>query len=415
VWLCIFISILTWDLHSQLLFFSLWAFLGFVVGSERSRQVRMMAGALTQSSSALAAVVGAATLCILVLSKFAVAAGGASTTSTSLVPAVYIFGDSTVDTGNQKYLTTVITSDYPPYGRDFVPPGPTGRFSNGKLANDFGAERLGLPYAVNYLDQSATVQNYLQGVNFASSGSGYLNITGYILGVETVDEQLAFFRKVKEAIIASIGVNAAEEHMQKSFFLMSTGSNDFINLYNIDPIIQAMYTPAQYEDLLISTLSGYIQALYSYGARKIAVDSLAPLGCVPQQVGLFSKAGECVDSINEPVISFNAATKNLLTQLSSTLPGSYLVYFNTYDPIYEARNNPAAYGFQYGKEACCGSGSYSGLSPCTTLNVCNDSDAHVFWDLFHPTEKMYGMLAVGYWSGPPSLAYPYNLQQLVTF
>ncbi len=40
---------------------------------------------------------------------------------------------------------------------------------------------------------------------------------------------------------------------------MSTGSNDFINLYNIDPIIQAMYTPAQYEDLLISALSGYIQ------------------------------------------------------------------------------------------------------------------------------------------------------------
>jgi hypothetical protein len=219
----------------------------------------MMAGALTQSSSVLAAVVGAATLCILVLSKFVVAAGGASTTSTSLVPAVYIFGDSTVDTGNQKYLTTLITSDYPPYGRDFVPPGPTGRFSNGKLANDFGAERLGLPYAVNYLDKSATVQNYLQGVNFASSGSGYLNITGYILGVETIDEQLAFFRKVKEAIIASIGVNAAEEHMQKSLFLMSTGSNDFINLYNIDPIIQAMYTPAQYEDLLISAISGYIQ------------------------------------------------------------------------------------------------------------------------------------------------------------
>lgn len=78
-------------------------------------------------------------------------------------------------------------------------------------------------------------------------------------GVETVDEQLAFFRKVKEAIIASIGVNAAEKHMQKSFFLISTGSNDFINLYNIDPIIQATYTPAQYEDLLISALSGYIQ------------------------------------------------------------------------------------------------------------------------------------------------------------
>jgi hypothetical protein len=99
-----------------------------------------------------------------------------------------------------------------------------------------------------------------------------------------------------------------------------------------------------YGDCALLDVVCFIQALYSYGARKIAVDSLAPLGCLPQQVGLFSKAGECVDSINEPVISFNVATKNLLIQLSSTLPGSYLVYFNTYDPIYEARNNPAAYG-----------------------------------------------------------------------
>lgn len=58
-------------------------------------------------------------------------------TDAALAPAFFVLGDSTVDTGNQDYITTVINSDYPPYGKDFVPPGPTGRFSNGKLANDF--------------------------------------------------------------------------------------------------------------------------------------------------------------------------------------------------------------------------------------------------------------------------------------
>lgn len=55
----------------------------------------------------------------------------------ALAPALFILGDSTVDTGNQNYITSVVKSNYPPYGKDFLPPGPTGRFSNGKLANDF--------------------------------------------------------------------------------------------------------------------------------------------------------------------------------------------------------------------------------------------------------------------------------------
>lgn len=54
-----------------------------------------------------------------------------------LVPALFLFGDSIVDVGNNNHIHTIIKANFPPYGRDFAKHEPTGRFCNGKLATDF--------------------------------------------------------------------------------------------------------------------------------------------------------------------------------------------------------------------------------------------------------------------------------------
>lgn len=51
------------------------------------------------------------------------------------VPAMFVFGDSLVDDGNNNYLSSIAKSNYYPYGIDFFQ-GPTGRFSNGKTVID---------------------------------------------------------------------------------------------------------------------------------------------------------------------------------------------------------------------------------------------------------------------------------------
>lgn len=53
------------------------------------------------------------------------------------VPAVVVFGDSTVDSGNNNYVKTPFKSNFPPYGKDFVNGVPTGRFTDGRLVTDF--------------------------------------------------------------------------------------------------------------------------------------------------------------------------------------------------------------------------------------------------------------------------------------
>ena len=52
-------------------------------------------------------------------------------------PAVFAFGDSILDTGNNNQLLSIAKSNFPPYGKDFIGHQPTGRFSNGKVPSDF--------------------------------------------------------------------------------------------------------------------------------------------------------------------------------------------------------------------------------------------------------------------------------------
>jgi hypothetical protein len=55
------------------------------------------------------------------------------------LPAMYMFGDSTLDVGNNNYLpgANVRRANRPYYGVDFPGGVPTGRFSNGYNTADF--------------------------------------------------------------------------------------------------------------------------------------------------------------------------------------------------------------------------------------------------------------------------------------
>ncbi|MQM15038.1 hypothetical protein Taro_047975 [Colocasia esculenta] len=53
------------------------------------------------------------------------------------IRAMLVFGDSSVDSGNNNNLRTTFKANFLPYGRDFFRGHPSGRFSNGRLPTDF--------------------------------------------------------------------------------------------------------------------------------------------------------------------------------------------------------------------------------------------------------------------------------------
>lgn len=104
-----------------------------------------------------------------------------STATAGKVLAIVVFGDSTVDPGNNNYIPTIAKGNFPPYGRDFYGGVATGRFSNGRLVTDFVSETLGLGSSVlAYLDSSYTIDQLATGVSFASGGTGLDDLTAKV-------------------------------------------------------------------------------------------------------------------------------------------------------------------------------------------------------------------------------------------
>jgi hypothetical protein len=116
------------------------------------------------------------------------------------VPAMYVFGDSTMDVGNNNYLPgeEVPRADKPYYGIDLPDSGkPTGRFSNGYNVADFVARNLGFEKSPRaYLELKA--RSHLipsaitSGVSYASAGAGILDSTVRVL----VDDVHAYTRVI---------------------------------------------------------------------------------------------------------------------------------------------------------------------------------------------------------------------------
>ncbi|CAN4094014.1 unnamed protein product [Withania somnifera] len=309
------------------------------------------------------------------------------------IPAVIVFGDSIVDTGNNNGLKTVAKVNYPPYGRDFMGGIPTGRFSNGKVPSDFIVEELGIKELLPaYLDPTLQAEDLITGVNFASGGAGYDPLTSELAKVISLNGQLVLFKEYIVKLIQIVGEDRKNEILANSLFLLVTGSNDITNTYFGTPLRKSYYDVSSYADLLVNYASSFVQDLYGLGARRIGVFGIPPIGCLPSQRTLKGGEGrECVDYLNQAAQLFNSKLAADLSSLGKTLPDSRLVYVDTYDLPLDVINNPQKYGFKISDKGCCGTGKIEVAELCT-YSCSSDSD-YVFWDSFHLTEKAYRVLA----------------------
>ena len=72
----------------------------------------------------------------LALVLIAVKTNAAKQESNATIPALIVFGDSIMDTGNNNGLHTILKCNFPPYGKDFPGGYATGRFSDGRVPSD---------------------------------------------------------------------------------------------------------------------------------------------------------------------------------------------------------------------------------------------------------------------------------------
>ncbi|CAM6128227.1 unnamed protein product [Calypogeia fissa] len=337
---------------------------------------------------------------ILVLLVWSNCNGNLTPVRVLATPAIIVLGDSTVDVGVNSHINTFIRANWPPYGRDFPGQQATGRFCDGMLIPDFIAERFGYPppYSLAFNDPNAKGEVLLNGINTASSGSGFLDTTvsGFCVPLST---QIEWIRQWKGNVTELVGPTSAQSIIEEAIFVIATGSNDWINSYFTNPLLQAKYNREQYQSLILDTITARIQDLYDIGARGIGAVTLPPIGCVPFEMEIYNSHGKCIEDFNNVAMTFNAAVESLLGTLQPTLPGSTLIYLDSYTQVYNAIINPTQFGIVNTNtaEVCCViAGNVSGFGPLCNSDspVCANASEYLWWDAFHPTQIFNK--AVGY-------------------
>ncbi|KAK8672355.1 hypothetical protein V6N13_110727 [Hibiscus sabdariffa] len=314
-------------------------------------------------------------------------------------PAIIIFGDSSVDPGNNNYINTFFKANVTPYGTNFPGHVPTGRFSDGKLVTDFMASTLWIKDVVPpFLAPNLSDDDLRTGVSFASAGSGYDDLTTTLSNVITVSRQVEMFRSYIDKLKGIVGDEEAKSIIAKALVLISAGTNDLIfNFFDL-PTRRLEFNFDGYTGFLLQRLEDLVEEIYDLGCRKIIVVGLPPIGCLPFQMKLRlenPRNRHCLEDQNSDARSYNKKLVRLLPEIQAELPRSKLVYADAYQPLMDMINHPEQYGIAETSVGCCGSGILVGLSLiCNGMSpVCRNPREYVFWDSVHPTQQVYRQLA----------------------
>ncbi|XP_048233995.1 GDSL esterase/lipase 1 isoform X2 [Ricinus communis] len=279
--------------------------------------------------------------------------------------ALFIFGDSLFDAGNNNYLKDPVgRANFWPYGKTFFKH-PTGRCCDGRIIPDFIAEYLKLPFIRPYLEPGN--HQFTDGVNFASGGAGVLLEThqGKTIDLKT---QLSYFKHVKKQLKQKVGDTETKRLLSTALYLISIGTNDYLSPITANSSLFHLYSKQEYVGMVIGNLTTVLQEIYKTGGRKFGFLSLGAVDCLPGIRALNMKNS----------------------------------------------------GFKEAKSACCGTGAFRGMGKCggteerTVYELCDNPDEYLFFDS-HPSEKANYQFAKLLWSGSTMVTRPCNLKEILKF
>lgn len=255
-----------------------------------------------------------------------------------------------------------------------------------------------------------------------------------------ISQQLENFQEYQQRVSQLIGAVETQRLVKQSLVLITLGGNDFVNNYFLTPFSArsrqftipnyVRYLISEYQKTLLVTIIYYfklnqyqsqvydssscMQRLVELGARRVLVTGTGPLGCVPAELAMRSRNGECAVELQQAASLFDPQLTQMLVRLNSQLGTNVFIAANTKLMNSDFIQNPQAFGFITSKVACCGQGPYNGLGLCTQLsNLCRNRDVYAFWDAFHPSERANRIIVSQIMTGSSQYMNPMNLSTIM--
>ncbi|GKB06382.1 GDSL esterase/lipase-like protein [Tanacetum coccineum] len=312
--------------------------------------------------------------------------------------ALFAFGDSYTDTGNAKYLGSLVLS----FMGSLSSPYASNRLSDGRLVIDFITDSLGLPVLPPY---QSTSSNFTNGVNFAIAGSTTLARDllsklarvflqkGTPLGVWT---QLDWYKKYQtEHLCKGLDEKACSDKLKTALFWVGEiGLNDYSRAVGSTIPLRAIAKSS------VAYVTELVKVLIKAGAKNIVVQGLPPVGCLPMDISLtpisIRDRSGCSTIVNAAVVVHNEILKAKLEIYRKMHPDVTIIYADSWKAYYAIVNNPQKYKITETHKTCCGASgpqndmnfNLESLCGSSGTSICDDPSQYISWDGIHPTESM---------------------------
>jgi phospholipase/lecithinase/hemolysin len=300
----------------------------------------------------------------IILSLALAATLGSSQASASIMQVV-VFGDSLSDGGNLYNITG-----------GFPPPPYAQRFSDGPVAVEYMAERLGMALA------PSTIGGTNYAVAGAATGAVASNLGAYsgtydsyvayaaslpaLNGLTGMDKQVAAY------------LSGAPSGLADTLFVLWGGANDLF----LDPTAPTM-------SQAVFNLSSEISALIGVGATRFLIPAMPDWSQTPEGQAGTAAERAYMSSLN---MQFNSDLAAALAILESTNPGVDIVGFDTNALLQDIIANAGAYGFSVTATSCVDDGCF--MTPGL-------ADEYMFWDHVHPSTRLSQILGNAFASAVP--------------
>ncbi|KAL5200066.1 hypothetical protein ABZP36_021269 [Zizania latifolia] len=299
-----------------------------------------------------------------------------------------VFGDSTVDPGNNNRLQTAAKANFLPYGMNFLGGRPTGRFSDGRLITDILAEKLGIARSIpGFRDPRLRSGQLRRGVSFASAGAGYDEATARRSNALSFTSQIEDLWRYKRNLQRLVGPRSAERLVRKATFVISAGTTDLLFHY-LASNQSASGSGPQYENQLITRIANYTQVMATLGGRRFVFIGVPPIGCLPLvRTLLGTGTTRCHENMNLLATSFNEKLVQVVRRLKNE-PDIRATFVDIYTTIGKATIDPNNFGLTETSRGCCGTGIIEIGQTCRGRKTCTHPSKYMYWDAAHHTERM---------------------------
>lgn len=288
--------------------------------------------------------------------------------------AMYVFGDSLSDTGNDFAATTAqqmvpaIPPSVTPYATYWQ-----GRFSNGPVAVEYLWRFMSrnnnaqlAPFVRNPSLDGKTSVNFA----FGGAGSGIQNATPTGFLVPGLVGQVGLYTTAL----------AGRKSRPDALYVVWSGSNDYLQNITHDPYV------------VVGNISTAISTLYATGAREFLVPNLPDLGGAPLVKAQGGAALFTALSKNH-----NALLASTLNTLSRSLPGVKIVQLDVF-ALGQVLVSSGIVNSDVPALAFLSPGTgavdclFRNPSTCVDVTQLGFVAPFLYWDILHPTTQVHGVM-----------------------